>query len=51
MEMIMKKIMCMVALGLALIGTGQAAFAQALNTGSAESEQSNGGAAYTTGRY
>src|SRR5271165_6918458 len=50
MEMIMKKIMCMVALGLALIGNGQAAFAQALHTGSAESEQSGGGTFYNTGR-
>jgi hypothetical protein len=37
--------------GIALIGTGQAAFAQGVHTGSAESEQSDGGAAYTPGRY
>ena len=40
MEMIMRKIMCMVAFGLALIGTGQTALAQNVHTGSAESEQS-----------
>ena len=40
MEMIMKKIMCMVALGLALLGTGQSAFAQNVRTGSAVNEPS-----------
>ena len=47
----MRKIMCMVAFGLALIGTGQTALAQNVHTGSAESEQSGYGAAYTSGRY
>jgi hypothetical protein len=46
MEMIMKKIMCMVALGIALIGSGQLAFAQGVRTGSPQSEQSDGGNAY-----
>ena len=51
MEMIMRKIMCMVALGLALIGTGGAAFAQSIHTGSAESEQSGYGNSYSSGQY
>lgn len=46
MEMIMKKIMCMVALGIALIGSGQLAFAQGVRSGSAQSEQSGGGNSY-----
>jgi uncharacterized protein YraI len=49
MEMIMKKIMCMVALGLALLGTGQSAFAQNVHTGSAVNEQSGYGNSYSSG--
>jgi hypothetical protein len=49
--MIMRRIMCMVALGLALIGTGQAAFAQNVHTGSDENERSGYGNAYTSGPY
>jgi uncharacterized protein YraI len=47
----MRRIMCMVALGLALIGTGQAAFAQNVHTGSDENERSGYGNAYNSGPY
>ena len=49
MEMIMKKIMCMVALGFALLGAGQSAFAQGVHTGSAVNEQSGYGNSYNSG--
>jgi hypothetical protein len=51
MEITMKKIMYMVALGLALISAGQAALAYGVRTGSPENEESGEGSAYMSGHY
>jgi hypothetical protein len=51
MEMTMKKIMYIVALGLAVMGAGEVAFAQGVHTGTEENLESGYGNSYQSGRY
>jgi hypothetical protein len=51
MEITMRKLMYVVALGLALLGTGQVALAYGVRTRSPENEQSGEGSSYQSGRY
>jgi hypothetical protein len=46
MEMVMKRMISMVALAIALIGAGQSALAQGVHTGSEENLRSGGSGEY-----